>query len=353
MEIALVSGNPHLPQVVGGVEVNTHELAGELLRRGHRVQVVAKLSLRNFFGVWRAARGLLGGDDMRVDCDLGYPVYRSRRPAQPPAELRPPAVAVIQNGDMLQIAEGFAEAGIASVAYLHGLGFETWRDAGASAATLPFCGYIANSHFTAGRFRAAYGIDPVVIPPLFRRENYVTEVEARLVTFINPVAEKGVDLALAIARLCPEIPFCFVRGWPLGVRARAGLQRQLHRLGNVTLCGPFADMRLVYRHTRMLLVPSQWEAETWGRVVTEAQFSGIPVVASDRGGLPEAVGAGGTILTHDAAPELWAATIRDLWRDDGRHRALSRAALEHAARPAIDPDYQLPLLLETLGRVSS
>ena len=30
MDIAFVSGNPHLPQVMGGVEVNTHELANEL-----------------------------------------------------------------------------------------------------------------------------------------------------------------------------------------------------------------------------------------------------------------------------------------------------------------------------------
>jgi glycosyltransferase involved in cell wall biosynthesis len=352
VEIALVSGNPHLPQLVGGVEVNTHELAGELLRRGHRVQVVAKLSMRNLFGLRRAACGILRGNGVLVDCDLGYPVYRSRRPAQPPSELRAPAVAVIQNGDMLRIAEGFAGAGIASIAYLHGLGFETWRGAGAIAETLPFRGYIANSHFTAGRFRTAFGIDPVVIPPLFRRENYVTEVDDRLVTFINPVAEKGVDLALAIARLCPEIPFCFVRGWPLGVRAGARLQRQLRRLGNVTLCGPFGDMRSIYRQTRMLLVPSQWEAETWGRVVTEAQFSGIPVVASDRGGLPEAVGAGGILLAHDAAAGIWAAAVRDLWRDDERHRAMSQAALAHAARPAIDPDYQLPLLLEALERFS-
>ena len=56
MDIAFVSGNPHLPQVIGGVEVNTHELAGELIRRGNRVWVVAKLSLRTGFGVWRAAR---------------------------------------------------------------------------------------------------------------------------------------------------------------------------------------------------------------------------------------------------------------------------------------------------------
>lgn len=346
-----MSGNPHLPQVVGGVEVNTHELAGELLRRGHLVSVVAKLSLRNRFGLQRAARDLFGGG-VRADCDLGYPVYRSRRPAQPPSELRPPAVAIVQNGDMLEIAAGFARAGIASVAYLHGLGFETWRGAGAAAASLPFRGYIANSHFTAGRFRAAYGLDAVVVPPLVRRERYVTEVDARRVTFINPVAEKGVDLALAIAALCPEIPFCFVRGWPLGVRAGARLQRQLRRLGNVTLCGPTGDMRSVYGQTAILLVPSQWEAETWGRVVTEAQFSGIPVVASNRGGLPEAVGPGGVILPHDRAAEAWAAAVRDLWYDETRRRVLSRAALSHSARPGIDPDCQLRVLLDALERFS-
>ena len=352
MEIALVSGNPHLPQLVGGVEVNTHELAGELMRRGHRVWVVAKLSLRNFFGLRRAAAGLVCGGGERPDCGLGYPVYRSRWPAAPPSELRPPVIALIQNGDMLRLAEGFAGAGIASVAYLHGLGFETWRDAGANAASLPFRGYIANSHFTAGRFRAAYGIDPVVIPPLFRRERYVTEVDPRLVTFVNPVTEKGVDLALAIAERCPEIPFCFVRGWPLGITAAARLRRRLRRLGNVSLCGPVSDMRTIYRHTRILLVPSQWEAETWGRVVTEAQFSGIPVVASDRGGLPEAVGPGGVVLRHDTAAEVWAGSVRGLYCDAEQHRALSRAALQHAARPAIDPDCQLPLLLDALERFS-
>src|SRR5690349_10819330 len=95
VEIALVSGNPHLPQLVGGVEVNTHELAGELIRRGHRVWVVAKLSLRNFFGLRRAAAGLVCGGGERADCGLGYPVYRSRWPAAPPSALRPPVIALI------------------------------------------------------------------------------------------------------------------------------------------------------------------------------------------------------------------------------------------------------------------
>ncbi len=59
------------------------------------------------------------------------------------------------------------------------------------------------------------------------------------------------------------------------------------------LVGRTMDTRSVYAATRVLLVPSQWKAETWGRVASEAQFSGIPVLASDVGGSPEAVAPGG------------------------------------------------------------
>lgn len=332
--------------------MNTHELASELVRRGNRVWVVAKLSLRNGFGLWRAARIRVLRRNVSVDCELGYPVLRARRPWELADELPRPAVAVVQNGAMLDFATAFARVGVPSVAYLHGLSFEAWGQTGTPIA-LPFRGYIANSRFTAERFRRRYGLDTVVIPPLFRRDRYVTQASGLMVTFINPVPVKGMELALEIAELCPDIPFCFVRAWPLGMTAAARLRRRLRRLGNIQLRDGTSDMRSIYRDTRILLVPSQWEAETWGRVASEAQFSGIPVVASNRGGLPEAVGPGGIILGYDHPARVWADALRQLWFDARRYGELSEAALCHAGRPELDPERQVNLLVETLGQLTA
>jgi glycosyltransferase involved in cell wall biosynthesis len=58
-------------------------------------------------------------------------------------------------------------------------------------------------------------------------------------------------------------------------------------------------MKQVYRRTALLLVPSLW-FEAAGRVVAEAQLSGIPVLATDSGGIPEQLNGGGyTFSTPD------------------------------------------------------
>jgi glycosyltransferase involved in cell wall biosynthesis len=349
LDILFASGNPHLPQVVGGVEINTHELACELIHRGYRVGVLAKLSLRSLGGACRAAGAAMIGRNVVIDDRLGYPVFRARRPWEVLAQLPHAAVAIIQNGNMLGFAQAFGRRGVPSVAYFHGLAFESWAEEGAPrGCALPFRGYVANSRFTAARFRQLYGLDAVIVPPLFRRERYRTQVIAGRVSFINPVAAKGVELALEIAARCPEIPFCFVRGWPLSFAEERRLQAAIRRLGNIRLCRRTADMRTIYCRTRILLAPSP--SETWGRVVSEAQFSGIPAVTSDRGGLPEAVGPGGIVIGYDQPAAIWAEAIRELWSDAERYRKLSQKALDHAARADLDPDHQVSLLIGALKR---
>jgi glycosyltransferase involved in cell wall biosynthesis len=51
-------------------------------------------------------------------------------------------------------------------------------------------------------------------------------------------------------------------------------------LPNLTVSGPVRNMRDIYAQTKVLVMPSKWE-EAWGRVGTEAKFSGIPVVGSN------------------------------------------------------------------------
>ena len=351
MKILFATGTPYLPQVRGGVEVNTHELATELAARGHAVSVLARLSYKSLYGL---RTGLAAALRRQTPADdLGYPVFRSREPWKLIATVAAPDVAVIQNGNPVKMVEAFAKRGIPTIIYHHGLGFESWPAAPAPGhpTHLPVAGYLSLSQFTADRFRGRYGIATEVIPPVFRPERYRSERREKYVTFINPVVVKGVELALAIAARCPTIPFCFVKGWPLSPLARWRLKARLKSLSNVTFREGGAEMTAVYRETRVLLVPSQWEAETWGRVASEAHYSGIPVVASDRGGLPESVGPGGVIIRHDAPVERWVGAITRLWNDDVHYAEMSAAALAYSRRPALDVSQQMRAFEAALDRM--
>jgi hypothetical protein len=65
--ILLASGTAYLPHVVGGVEINTHELAPELNQRGLATAVLSKLPLRNIKCAYRAARNFVRGRDISAD----------------------------------------------------------------------------------------------------------------------------------------------------------------------------------------------------------------------------------------------------------------------------------------------
>jgi glycosyltransferase involved in cell wall biosynthesis len=142
-----------------------------------------------------------------------------------------------------------------------------------------------------------------------------------------------------------------VESWKLDGEHRAEVERTLSCLGNVVLEGRTDDMKSVYGRTRILLAPSKWE-EAWGRVASEAHCSGIPVIGSRRGGLPEAIGDGGVVLDYDAPVEEWISELRRLWRDESHYDRLSAAALRYAARPRMDPDHQFAAFLGVLERAT-
>ena len=96
------------------------------------------------------------------------------------------------------------------------------------------------------------------------------------------------------------------------------------RGGAVHLTGPLtrAALEATYAETDLLVLASR--AETYGMVVTEALARGIPVVATDVGGVREALGDGG-VLVPPEDPAALADALRT-WLTDAEHRSDLRAA---------------------------
>jgi glycosyltransferase involved in cell wall biosynthesis len=168
-----------------------------------------------------------------------------------------------------------------------------------------------------------------VLHPLVNPRRYLCGGKRTHIVQVGLTARKGAPLTLAIARQRPDIPFLIVRNWEgLQVQSEdSGLDDQAASLPNVQVIPPWRDARKLYRVSRILLVPSFWQ-ETWGRVVTEAQLNGIPIVASNRGGLPEAVGKGGVVLDPEAPIGEWVSAVSRIWDDLTWYQEMSSRSLQ-------------------------
>jgi glycosyltransferase involved in cell wall biosynthesis len=205
---------------------------------------------------------------------------------------------------------------------------------------------IANSPFTAAVAAQATGRQVEVVLPVVDFDAYrVERRERRYVTFVNPVPEKGVEVARAVARAMPEARFLFVQGrWA----DRSYAARRL-AADNVEVWDHQDDMRSVYAVTDILLVPSQW-LETFGRVVVEAQANGIPVVAADVGGLPFTVGEGGLLVRPKGEAAAYVERLRRLRADADLYARLSAGAVANSRRPELSPDRQVDRFAEIVER---
>ena len=103
------------------------------------------------------------------------------------------------------------------------------------------------------------------------------------VTLINPCPEKGMGIFLELAKQFSDVAFAAVPTWG----ADEEVLRALERAPNVTILESADEIEEILTETRVLIVPSLWH-ETFGYVVVEAMLHGIPVLASDIGGLREA-----------------------------------------------------------------
>jgi glycosyltransferase involved in cell wall biosynthesis len=149
--------------------------------------------------------------------------------------------------------------------------------------------------------------------------------------------EKGHDVLVDALRSVSELPWHCVCVGPVerdpafveGIRRRArdaGLDDRVHLPGPRT----GADLDRTYTTADLMVLATR--AETYGMVVTEALARGLPVVATEVGGLTEAMGCGADVrpglLVPPEDPAAFGAALRT-WLTDAELRGrLRRAACE-------------------------
>ncbi len=212
----------------------------------------------------------------------------------------------------------------------------------------------------AGRLHvAAPGVDPAPPAP-------GTDGVSRLLCVAAVTPRKGHDLLVeALAIAADRRLECVCVGdldRAPGHAARVRRAVRAHRLGDrVRLVGARTgdDLARAYAAADLLVLASR--TETYGMVVTEALARGVPVLATDTGGVAEALGrapdgAHPGMLVPPADPAALAAGLRRWLDDPGWRRDLRRAA---AARRRTLPGWQataaalsavLTDLVPTVGR---
>ena len=150
-----------------------------------------------------------------------------------------------------------------------------------------------------GRHMAEYierhvGVRPEIVhPPVYAEPPYPLfgRFDSGWVLMINPCQVKGIDIFIELARRFPHLTFAALIGWG----TTSGDKSALAQLANVQVLESVPRIDDVLSQARVLLMPSLWY-EGFGLIAMEAMLRGVPVIASDSGGLVEAKESTGFVI---------------------------------------------------------
>jgi glycosyltransferase involved in cell wall biosynthesis len=187
----------------------------------------------------------------------------------------------------------------------------------------------AVSGFLQIKVKELLGIEATVINPGINFPNYIVPraAAADAIGFYagGYPAYKGDEVVNIIIEKMPERRFIIVG---------RGYAHDFARFpANVSYLGFQHDMKTFYRHLKLVLVPSL-VLEGFARIILEAAANGIPAIASNIGGIPEALQDSGILIDVDPPqqpniPRLaegYIKEIRRLFHNTAEYEALSAKA---------------------------
>jgi thioesterase domain-containing protein len=145
---------------------------------------------------------------------------------------------------------------------------------------------VAVSRFGRDYLKRWGGLDSEVLAfPMFGPGPFpdLGRFEQGAVTLVNPSSVKGLPIFLDLAARFPDLPFAAVPTY----RTTRADREALEALSNVEIWPATDDVDSLLARMRVLLMPSLWD-EAFGAMAIDAMLRGIPVLASEAGGLPEA-----------------------------------------------------------------
>ncbi len=338
MKILFLTNHKYLPELFAGMEINTDLLCQEIMKSNDNIEVAVACGLyggKNLLGISSKIKRYLNSTDVTTDIYNSYKCYRAfelyKHIDKVISEFNPDAI-VVQGGDKYyEILNSLCDYSIPVISYLHTSDSLEMK----SSFNLPDnITYIANSEYTRKNHKDK--TISFIMPPLIISEKYEVKTERKFITLVNPIPHKGLEKVALLAKNNPKLKFLFVLAHKSDI---VDLNKYLNKVGginNVTIEGPFKNMKDVYKKTKLILMPSK--QESWGRVATEAHCSGIPVLASDVEGLPESVGKGGINLPIGSDLSVWQDALNYMLTDDV-YAEFVKQTIKFSKRDEINPSF--------------
>lgn len=192
---------------------------------------------------------------------------------------------------------------------------------------------VFNSKFTASKYEDITRTfnTAIIYPPIDLDYYKIHSHEPRYITMVNPVIYKGGKIFLDLVKRFPNQEFLAVNGWYKP--ENDGLKFNNH--ANLTTWERKPDIKDVFRVTKILLIPSQWE-EAFGRIGAEALIAGIPIIASRQGGLQESLDNSCFYVKEYTSEEAWYDTLNQVLANQDNLGVYRQKGMKYAEKFSID-----------------